>query len=135
MAKLIAAACLTVAAAAATITTAATTAETAWLGLLRLRGVHAESAALVVVTVKRFDRSVQLALVAERHECKSFGSAGFAVGDDLDPFNGAVSGKETGNVFFGSGVGQVAHINIHFIQFYWHHDDSTLCRIMASQIK
>src|SRR5690606_20738362 len=91
-----------VATAAATFVATATTtavaataaAEAAWLGFLRLRGIHAECAALEVVSIKRLDGSVQLALVAEGHECKSFGSAGFAVGDDFDPFDGAICGKE-----------------------------------------
>jgi hypothetical protein len=76
------------AAAAATWTTAA------GLEFLRLRGVDAKLAALIVVTIESFDGSIQLALVAESHESKSLGSAGFAVGDDFNPFNGSVSGEE-----------------------------------------
>jgi hypothetical protein len=78
--------------AAATAAAARTTA--AGLEFFRLRGVDAKLAALIVVAVESLDGSVQLALVAESHESKSFGSAGFAVGDDFDPFNRSVSGEE-----------------------------------------
>jgi hypothetical protein len=72
---------------------------------------------LIVVTIERFDCCVQLGLVAEGYESESFGSAGFAVGDDFDPFDGAVCGEESRDVFFSSGVGQVAHVDVHFCLF------------------
>jgi hypothetical protein len=86
----------TAAAAAFTAVAAAAAARTTAAGLefFRLRGVDAKLAALIVVAVESLDGSVQLALVAESHESKSFGSAGFAVGDDFDPFNRSVSGEE-----------------------------------------
>ena len=62
-----------------------------------------------------------MALVAERDECKSLGSARFAVGDDFDPFNRSISGEEASNVFFSSGVGQVAHVDVHFCLFLARH--------------
>ena len=96
---------------------ATTGTESAGFGFFRFRSVHAKRAALIVVTIERFDRSIHLALVAERHECKSFGSACLAVGDDFYPFDRSISGEEASNVFFSSSVGQVAHVNIHLIQF------------------
>jgi len=80
--------------AVAAATTAAARTTAAGLEFLGLRGVDAKLAALIVVAVESLDGSVQLALVAESHESKSFGSAGFAVGDDFDPFNRSVSGEE-----------------------------------------
>ena len=102
-------------------TTAAAWTEAAGLGFFWLRSVHAKRAALIVVAVECFDRSIQLALVAEGHECESFGSAGFAVGDDFDPFDRSISGEEASNVFFSSGVGQVAHVDVHFCLFLSRH--------------
>lgn len=106
-----------VATAAATAAFAAVAAATAWFEFLGLRGVHTESAALVVVAIERFNSRVQLALVAEGNESESFGSAGFAVGDDFNPFDRAVCGEESGDVFFSSGIGQVAHVDVHFCLF------------------
>jgi hypothetical protein len=126
-----AAATISAATAVATTTTAATafaavtTAAATWttaagLKFFGLRGVYAKFAALIVETIESFDGSVQLALVAERHESESLGSACLAVGDDFDPFNRSISGEESSNVFFSSGVGQVAHVDVHFSRFLKH---------------
>jgi hypothetical protein len=106
---------------AAATTTAAATVTTAGFKFFWLRGIHAKRAALIVVTVECLDRSVQLALVAEGHKRESLGSACFAVGDDFDPFNRSISGEEASNVFFSSGVGQVAHVDVHFCLFLSRH--------------
>ena len=103
-------------AAATTTAVAATTAAT-WTGFLGLRSIHAESAAVVIILVESLDGCIQLGLITKRHESESFGLPGFAVGDDFDPFNRSKSGEEAGDVSFSSSVGQVAHVDIHLIQF------------------
>ncbi len=103
--------------AAATATAVATTTTAAWTGFLGLGSIHAESATVVIILVESLDGCVQLGLVTERHESKSLGLPGFTVGDDFDPFNRSESGEECGNVSFSSGVGQIAHVDIHLIQF------------------
>jgi hypothetical protein len=104
-----------VTAAATTTVTAATTA--AWTGFFRFGSVHAKSTTVVVVIVESLDGCIQLSLVTEGHESKSLGLPGFTVGDDFDPFNRSKSGEEASNISFSSSVGQVAHVDIHLIQF------------------
>jgi len=108
--------------AATTTTTAAvaTTTEstTTWAGFFWLGCVHAQRAAVVVILVKGLDGRVQLGLVTECHEGEAFGLAGLTVGDDFDPFDRSKSGEEAGDVSFSSGVGQVAHVNVHLIRFF-----------------
>ncbi len=84
-----AAATVSTAAAVSTSAAAATTTWFAWFGC-----VHAECTTLIVVFVESFNGRVELALVTESHECKSFGLPGVTVGDDLDPFNWAMCGEE-----------------------------------------
>ena len=67
--------------------------------------------------IESLNRGIQLALVTKCYECEAFGAARLAVGDDFDPFNRAVGGEEISNVFLGSGVGQVAHIDVHLYYF------------------
>jgi len=110
---------ITAAAVAATTTAAAitATATATWTGLFRLGSIHAESTTIVVVIVESLNGCVQLSLITEGHESKSLGLPGFTVGDDFDPFNRSKSGEEASNVSFSSSVGQVAHVDIHLIQF------------------
>ena len=39
------------------------------------------------------------------------------ISDDFDPFDGSIGGEEAVEVFFRSGVGQVAHVDVHFCLF------------------
>jgi hypothetical protein len=114
-----AAATATAITAAAAVTAAATTTVTAaaWTGFFRFGSVHAKSTTVVVVIVESLDGCIQLSLVTEGHESKSLGLPGFTVGDDFDPFNRSKSGEEASNISFSSSVGQVAHVDIHLIQF------------------
>lgn len=103
---------------AATATAAATISATAaGTGFTGFGGIYAKRAALVILVVEAFNGRVELGLIAEGHERKSLGLAGIAVGNDFDPFNGAVCGEEVGDVSFGCCVGQVAHINVHLFYF------------------
>jgi hypothetical protein len=101
---------------AAAVSTATATA-TARAGFFWFGWVHAERASVEIVAVEGFDRRVELGLVAERDEGKALGLSGFTVSNDIDSFDRSEIGKETGNVSFCSSVGQVAHVDVHCIQF------------------
>jgi septum formation protein len=76
---------------------------------------------LIVVTIEGLDGGIQLALVAEGDKRKSLGSARFPVGDDFYPFDRSICGEESSYVFFSCGVGQVAHVDVHFCLFLIRH--------------
>ena len=100
-----------------TSSVALVSAAATWTGLFRLRSVHAKWTSVEIVIVEGFNSRIQLGLVAEGHESETLGLSGLAIGDDFDPFDRSKSGKETSDVSFSSSVGQVAHVDIHCLQF------------------
>jgi len=110
----------TAAAATFVATATATTTTTAGAGF---GCVDAKRATAEVFFVECLDGIVEAALVSECDECEAFGLSGVAVSDDFDAFDGAEFGEENVEIVFGSGVGQVAHVNIHIVVLKWCHGE------------
>lgn len=103
------------AAAFVTTTTATAAAISAGAWGFRFGCVYAKGTALKVISVEGFNSRIELALITEGNKREAFRAARFTVGDDFDPVNGAKLCEEVCDVFFGSRVGQVAHIDVHFL--------------------
>jgi len=110
------------AAAATFVATATATATTTTAGA-GFGCVDAKRATAEVFFVECLDGIVEAALVSECDECEAFGLSGVAVSDDFDAFDGAEFGEENVEIVFGSGVGQVAHVNIHIVVLKWCHGE------------
>ena len=72
---------------------------------------------MIILFVEAFDGRIELGLVTKCNERESLGLSGITIGDDFDPFDGAVFGEEVRDVSFSCCVGQVAHINVHLFYF------------------